>query len=197
MGPLRAPSASAAGELKSWLAAQTPAGASDVVAALRAATADQMDVQRDRWVGYVGDGFASTGFRRIADVEKAIAATSKDVHITTVGVGSDADSALLAAAARGGGGSYLAWVPGQSVSTAAMAALESTYGTSQRDATVELPEGMTEVAAAGGSTGETTTMTSLRSATARARAASLRANARPSFVVTSPPNSRRRRSCAR
>ncbi len=161
MGDLRAPSTSASGELKSWLAAQAPAGASDVVAALRAATAKLDDAQRDRWVVYVGDGFASTGFRRIADVEKAIAATSKDVHVTTVGVGSDADSALLAAAARGGGGSYLAWVPGQSVNTAAMAALESTYGTSLRDATVELPEGMTEVAAAGGSTGEKTTMTSL------------------------------------
>jgi len=163
IGDLRAPTTSAAGELKGWLATQTPAGASDVVAALRAGHAGLKDLSRERWVLYIGDGFASTGFRRIADVEKAIASTTGtgDVHVTTIGVGSDADSALLAAAARGGGGSYLAWVPGQSVGTAAMAALESTYGTSLRDATVELPEGMTEVAAAGGSAAEKTTMTSL------------------------------------
>ena len=160
-GDLRAPSMSAAGELKSWLAGQTPAGASDVVAALRAGHARLTAAQREKWVLYVGDGFASTGFRRVADVEHAIAATTADVHVTTIGIGSDADSALLAAAARGGGGSYLAWLPGQSVGTAAMAALESTYGTSLRDATVELPAGLTEVAAAGGAPGETTTMTTL------------------------------------
>jgi tetratricopeptide (TPR) repeat protein len=161
MGDMRAPSTAAAGELKSWLATQTPAGASDVVAALRAGRAELKDAQRERWVIYVGDGFASTGFRRVADVEKAIATTAGDVHVSTIGVGSDADSAVLAAAARGGGGSYLAWVPGQSVGTAAMAALESTYGTSLRDATVELPAGVSEVAAAGGAPGEKTTMTVL------------------------------------
>jgi ferric-dicitrate binding protein FerR (iron transport regulator)/Mg-chelatase subunit ChlD len=162
-GDLRAPSTASAGELKTWLAAQTPAGASDVVAALRAGTTELKDAQREKWVLYVGDGFASTGFRRVADVEKAVASTTGvgDVHVTTIGIGSDADSALLAAAARGGGGSYLAWVPGQAVSTAAMAVLESTYGTSLRDATVELPAGMSEVAAAGGAPGETTTTTSL------------------------------------
>src|SRR5690606_35176489 len=73
-GDLRSPSTAAAGDLKSWLAAQTPAGASDVVAALRSGTAALKDAQRDKWVLYVGDGFASTGFRRIADVEKAVAA---------------------------------------------------------------------------------------------------------------------------
>ncbi|HEY5920020.1 MAG TPA: FecR domain-containing protein [Kofleriaceae bacterium] len=161
MGDLRAPSTAAASELKTWLTAQTPAGASDVVAALRAGNAKLEDAQRERWVLYIGDGFASTGFRRVSDVEKAVATTIGNVHVTTIGVGSDADSALLAAAARGGGGSYLAWVPGQSVNTAAMAALESSYGTSLRDATVELPAGMTEVAAAGGSPAEKTTMTSL------------------------------------
>jgi ferric-dicitrate binding protein FerR (iron transport regulator)/tetratricopeptide (TPR) repeat protein len=161
MGDLRAPSATAAGELKTWLAAQTPAGASDVVAALRAGSAELKDKQREKWVLYIGDGFASTGFRRVSDVEKAVASTAGDVHITTIGIGTDADSAVLAAAARGGGGSYLAWTPGQSVGTAAMAALESTFGTSLRDATVELPEGMTEVAAAGGAASEKATMTSL------------------------------------
>ncbi|HSD87464.1 MAG TPA: hypothetical protein VLB44_08110, partial [Kofleriaceae bacterium] len=75
--------------------------------------------------------------------------------------GTDADSALLAAAARGGGGTYVAWTPGESVGTAALAALESTNGTTLRDAVVELPAGMAEVAAQGGAPGQTTTTTSL------------------------------------
>ncbi|NVB82499.1 MAG: VWA domain-containing protein [Kofleriaceae bacterium] len=163
MGALRAPSTAAAGDVKTWLAAQQPAGSSDVVAALRAGSDSMTDAARERWVLYIGDGFASTGFRRMADVEKAVAATTGagNVHVSTIGIGTDSDSALLAAAARGGGGTYLAWVPGQSVGTAALAALESTNGTTLRDATVELPAGLAEVAAQGGSPGETTTTTSL------------------------------------
>lgn len=163
MGDLRAPSTAAAGEVKTWLATQQPAGASDLVAALRAGNDELKDAQREKWVLYIGDGFASTGFRRVADVEKAVASTTQtsQAHISTIGIGSDADSAVLAAAARGGGGSYVAWVPGQSVGMTAMAALESTYGTSLRDATVELPAGLTEVAAAGGAPGDMTTHTTL------------------------------------
>ncbi|HUS28241.1 MAG TPA: FecR domain-containing protein [Kofleriaceae bacterium] len=163
MGDLRTPSAGAAGDLKSWLGAQQPAGSSDVVTALRAGNDELKDADRDRWVLYIGDGFASSGFRRVSDVEKAIAATTGNgsVHISTIGLGSDADSALLAAAARGGGGSYVAWLPGETVHTAALAALESTNGTTLRDAVVELPAGMSEVAAQGGAPGETTTATKL------------------------------------
>jgi len=163
MGDLRAPTSAAAGEVKNWLGTQVPAGASDVVASLRAGNAALTDGQREKWVLYIGDGFASTGFRRTADVEQAMAATTQGsgVNISTIGIGTDADSALLAAAARGGGGSYVAWVPGQTVGNAAMAALESTYGASLRDATVEVPAGMTDVAAAGGAPGQTTTVTTL------------------------------------
>ena len=53
---------------------------------------------------------------------------------------------MLKAAARGGGGSYLAWVPGLTVETAALAALESTNGAQLRDATIELPAGLADVA---------------------------------------------------
>ncbi|HLL25474.1 MAG TPA: VIT and VWA domain-containing protein, partial [Kofleriaceae bacterium] len=147
-GGMRTPSNHTAGEARTWLAAQTAAGASDVVGAIRAATTDfNKGTERERWVLYVGDGFATTGFRRSADVEAAVAlATGSAIHVTTVGVGSDADEAVLAAAARGGGGSYLAWVPGQTVKAAALASLASTYGTSLRDATLELPAGLADVA---------------------------------------------------
>ena len=148
LGALRAPSVAAAGQLATWLAAQPAAGASDVVGAVRAATAALGAVapDRERWIVYVGDGFASTGFRRTRDVERAIADTTAGVHVATIGIGSDADAAVLAAVARGGGGSYLAWLPGQSVKSAAIAGLESTYGSALRGAVVTLPAGLEDVA---------------------------------------------------
>ena len=146
MAELRAPSAQATGDVQRWLAAQQPAGASDVVAALRAA-AEQLGHAdgREPWILYIGDGFATTGFRRIGDIERAVASPSGP-RITTIGIGSDADAAVLQAAARRGGGSYLAWLPGQRITTAAAAALESTLGAALRDATVELPAGLGDVA---------------------------------------------------
>ncbi|MBA3394897.1 MAG: FecR domain-containing protein [Deltaproteobacteria bacterium] len=147
-GGMRTPSTIAAAEARTWLGTQTAAGASDVVGAIRAASGDfTKGTDRERWVVYVGDGFATTGFRRIGDVEKAIASTTgSEIRVTTVGIGSDADSSLLSAVARGGGGSYLAWVPGQSVHAAAIAGLESTYGTALRDVKLELPAGLSDVA---------------------------------------------------
>jgi tetratricopeptide (TPR) repeat protein len=145
-GELRPPSPQAAGDVKRWLAARQPAGASDVAGSLRAAAeALPRDAGREPWVLYVGDGFASTGFRRVGDVERAVAGAAGP-RIATIGIGSDADAAVLQAAARGGGGSYLAWLPGQRIETAAAAALESTLGAALRDAVVELPPGLTDAA---------------------------------------------------
>ncbi|MBL0215525.1 MAG: FecR domain-containing protein [Myxococcales bacterium] len=147
LGDMRAPSAAAVTDVKRWLAAQVPAGASDVVASIRSAAEFPHGEDREKWVLYIGDGFASTGFRKVGDVEKALGSVATaGVHVSTIGIGGDADLALLAAAARGGGGSYLAWLPGQSVGIAALAALESSNGASLRDATVELPAGLADVA---------------------------------------------------
>ncbi len=146
MGDLRAPSESAAKDTRTWLSSLTPAGASDVVTSIRNA-AEFESSDRENWVLYIGDGFATTGFRRVADVERALTEVAdKGVQVTTIGIGGDADLALLAAAARGGGGTYLAYVPGQSVEIAALAALESTNGASLRNATIELPSGLADVA---------------------------------------------------
>jgi tetratricopeptide (TPR) repeat protein len=153
LGDLRTPSQQAAGQAHGWLASQLPAGASDVVGSLRAANASlPRDDAREPWILYIGDGFASTGFRRVGDVEQAIASSmltstsTQGARIATIGIGSDADAAVLQAAARAGGGSYLAWVPGQRVATAAAAVLASTVGAALRDAVVELPAGLTDVA---------------------------------------------------
>ncbi len=147
LGALRSPTVGTAKEIASWLNEAPAAGASDVVASIRhAASKLAPDGNRERWVLFVGDGFASTGFRKAADVEQAIAASTHGIHVSTIGIGTDADEAVLGAAARGGGGSYLAWVPGESVKTAAIAALESSYGTALRDATVTLPAGLADAA---------------------------------------------------
>ena len=148
LGDMRNASARSLTEVGVWLGAQQPAGASDLVASVRAASSELGSADREKWVLFVGDGFASTGFRKSADIERAIAETSKasKVHITTIGIGGDADATVMAAAARGGGGSYLAWVPGQTVGTAALAVLESTNGTTLRDATITLPGGLADVA---------------------------------------------------
>jgi len=66
--------------------------------------------------------------------------------VSTVGIGSDADTNVLAAVSRAGGGSAIAWRPGETVSTTAIASLESTYGTQLRDATITLPAGLADVA---------------------------------------------------
>jgi tetratricopeptide (TPR) repeat protein len=146
LGDLREPSVQSAAEAAKWLGAQPAAGASDVVTAIRTARDALTSSDRERWVLYVGDGFATTGFRRVADVERALAGSS--VHVTTIGIGSDADEAVLAAAARGAGGTYFAWLPGEKTGTAALAALESTYGSALSDVKLELPAGLADVAPA-------------------------------------------------
>ncbi len=151
LGAMRSPSVASAKDASVWLGQQPAAGASDIVSSIRSAAgklaADNgANNGRERWVIFVGDGFASTGFRKAGDVEAAISATTKGVNVSTIGLGTDADSAVLGAVARGGGGSYLAWVPGQSVKTAAMASLESTFGGALRNATIELPTGLADVA---------------------------------------------------
>ena len=149
-GDLRAPDGAAAADVTTWLAAREPAGASDLVGAVRAGVdrAKTAAADREPWVIVIGDGNATTGFRRSADVEAAIAASTaaSGVRVSTLAIGGDADAVLLSAAARGGGGSYVAWVPGQRVSTAAMAMIETTHGAALRDPTVELPAGLVDVA---------------------------------------------------
>ncbi len=147
LGAVRTASIANAKEASAWLGQQPAAGASDIVMAIRTAAGKlTQDGQRERWVIFVGDGFASTGFRKAGDVEAAIKASTNGINVSTVGLGTDADAAVLGAVARGGGGSYVAWAPGQTVKTAAMASLESTFGSTLRNATVELPSGLADVA---------------------------------------------------
>jgi Mg-chelatase subunit ChlD len=149
----RAPSAQSSNELSAWLAAIRPAGASDVVASLRAgvhALDGQRAADRALRVVYVGDGLASVGTRRVASIAAEAESLARDpaVRLTTVGIGGDADTQILAAIARAGGGHYVPYVPGERAVAAALSVLETTYGSVLEEAVLELPEGVVDVAPA-------------------------------------------------
>jgi hypothetical protein len=147
-GGQQIPSAQAALEAKRWLEGITPEGASDPTAAVRQAQQAAGDAKSDVRVVFIGDGTPTVGAIRQAYVSRAI---ERDLppgrgSVTTVAVGADSDADTLGAMARGGGGVMLPFVPGQTTAEAVYAVLGATYGTTLREATVELPAGLTEVA---------------------------------------------------
>jgi len=147
------PSADIGRRLERWLSELRPAGSSDLIEALRAgAVALEGKRQPDRSVHviYVGDGMASVGHRRPSSVSAEVSALATDPRLSfsTVGVGGDADALMLGAVARAGGGHHVPYVPGQRIGAAALAILETTFGAALTDATLELPEGVTDVAPA-------------------------------------------------
>ena len=147
-GP-RPPSSEAAAEAQAWLQTIRPAGATDLVATVRAAAgAAGQTVDRDVRVLYIGDGMATVGHRRASAVSAMVSSLARGSQLTfsTVGIGGDADTLVLSAIARAGGGHYVPYVPGQHPSGTALAVLESTYGVALRDARLELPPGVTDVA---------------------------------------------------
>ncbi|MBW2461596.1 MAG: FecR domain-containing protein [Deltaproteobacteria bacterium] len=153
MGPTPAtPTSQTATQTATFLSGIRPAGASDVGASLRAAVdtiRDGREAGRDVRVIYIGDGVASVGHRRassLADEVDALAGGDPQLSFTTVGIGGDSDTLNLSAIARAGGGHYVPYVPGQRVATAALAVLETTYGTSLTNASVRMPGGVSEIA---------------------------------------------------
>jgi ferric-dicitrate binding protein FerR (iron transport regulator)/Mg-chelatase subunit ChlD/tetratricopeptide (TPR) repeat protein len=149
------PSAQTARAAAAWMKSLRAAGASNLAAALAAAALpprerDGQAVPREVHVVYVGDGLATVGPRRAAALADEAAEVSRrsGASITTVGIGGDADGQILAAVARAGGGHYLPYVPGERPAAAALQVLETTFGASLRDVTVEVPAGVVDVAPA-------------------------------------------------
>ena len=143
------PGAEAAEKARVFLASRRAAGSSDVSASIEAAADALLRSGRSgaRTVIYVGDGTSTTGATTLAELRRAAERIArKAVTVTTVGIGQDADSAALSTLARIGGGHHVPFVPGQSTLEAAMAVLETTYGTALVDATVTLPPGLSDVA---------------------------------------------------
>ncbi len=149
MDGLEAPNAASASHAADFLRKERPAGASNVVAAIREAVdfgARHGGAGRAVHVVYVGDGLASVGPRRASSIAAEVREARRSASVTTVGIGQEADSVVLAAMAREGGGHYVPYVPGERTREAALAVLESTYGVSVEGLAVKLPEGITDVA---------------------------------------------------
>lgn len=148
---LQTPSSRTAEAARTWLSTIRPAGSSDIVTTLENASrsASHADGRKPRII-YIGDGIATVGHRRAGAIAAQVEALSRseDVTFTTVGIGGDSDTMALSAIARSGGGHFVPYVPGQRASAAALAVLETTFGVSLRDATIELPTGLTDFAPA-------------------------------------------------
>jgi Mg-chelatase subunit ChlD/tetratricopeptide (TPR) repeat protein len=149
----RTPGAASAAAVESWMKQLRPAGSSDVVASLRAgvrALQGERSTGRMLRVVYVGDGLATVGHRRPSSIAAEAEALARDrmVSISTVGIGADADAAVLRAIARAGGGHYVPYVPGERAAAAALAVLATSYGTSLEQLELTLPEGLVDVAPA-------------------------------------------------
>jgi ferric-dicitrate binding protein FerR (iron transport regulator)/tetratricopeptide (TPR) repeat protein len=149
----RTPGGASAAAVESWMKQLRPAGSSDLVASLRAglrALDGKRGAGRTLRLVYVGDGLATVGHRRPASIAAEATALAQDrtVSISTVGIGADADAAVLRAVARGGGGHYVPYVPGERAGAAALAVLATSYGTSLEQPEVTLPDGLVDAAPA-------------------------------------------------
>ena len=147
-GGLQYAGASTVRVVEQFLGNLDAAGGSDLVAQMRAALAlVTRSSDRDGRVVYLGDGAATVGYRRTDQVATEVAESipAGRTTITTVALGHDADSATLAAIARAGGGVSVPYSPGETVQSAALSVLESTFGVALRDPILTLPPGLTDV----------------------------------------------------
>jgi Mg-chelatase subunit ChlD len=142
--------AEASANAERFLSGIVPDGASDLSAMVRQARAAGEKTRGDRSlkIVYVGDGAASVGPTKpdhlTAEVKRGLGATGASVH--AVAIGADADTGLLGALARGGGGVLVPYVPGQRASEVALAAENAVNGVSLREAELVLPAGFVTVA---------------------------------------------------
>jgi hypothetical protein len=151
------PGGPAAEELRRLLAAREPEGAHDPSSTVRIAIDRGHDVASKLFANrakklhlvYVGDGGVSAGTTRADRISRIVdsAASRAEATVTTIGIGADADGAVLDAIARGGRGVGVR-DGGQDAGLLARAALAATRGTALERPTVTLPAGMTAVSPA-------------------------------------------------
>ncbi len=150
----KSPGKKAADEVRTFLGKITPDGAADLVSMMKTAAGfaknDPSDkLARKLRVVYVGDGTGSIGARTPATLEAGIkAALPAESSVTAVSVGLDVDMSSLEAIARGGGGVVVPYVSGEKLGSVALDVLEATYGVSLRDAELQLPPGLEDIAPA-------------------------------------------------
>jgi ferric-dicitrate binding protein FerR (iron transport regulator)/tetratricopeptide (TPR) repeat protein len=147
---LEVPGVEQAAKVKRLLDAHEPAGSSNLAQALDYGIhrLDQLSsAGRLRQLVLIGDGMSTVGHRSaaaLADVAEQLVGAAH--AITTVGIGADADAAVLSAVARAGSGHFVPYIPGQPVELAALNVLETAYGTTLEHPELELPEGVVDMA---------------------------------------------------
>src|SRR5262249_30508456 len=135
-------------DVERFLGSIEPDGGSDLAAAMSAARSAAGTLGgRELRVIYLGDGTPSVGPTTASHLEVAVrnALPAGDGAVVAVALGADADTASLQALARGGGGVFVSYVPGQKVSSAALDVLGASYGVVLRDPEIELPSGLSQV----------------------------------------------------
>jgi tetratricopeptide (TPR) repeat protein len=144
-GGLEKPGRDAEARVLGFLGGIEADGASDPARAVEAGyRALSERGERAARIVFIGDGAPTMGPTRPTELERAIAKIlPKDAaQLTSVGVGVEADSDVLAALSRAGGGVSVAYAPGAPLTDAAHAVLGAAYGQALRDVEVELPSGL-------------------------------------------------------
>ena len=144
-GGLEKPGADAEARVLGFLGGIEADGASDPVRAIEAGyRALSERGERSARIVFIGDGAPTMGPTRPGELERAIAEIlPKDAaQLASVGVGVEADSDVLAALSRAGGGVSVAYAPGAPLTDTAHAVLGAAYGEALRDVEVELPHGL-------------------------------------------------------
>lgn len=147
-GGLRTAGPDAAHDVGVFALEVLPDGATDLVGAVReAARVRPTTEDRDLRVLVLSDGRAGAGYRRGASVALEVQSALSDprAEVVAVPIGVDADTALLAEVARGGGGVLVPYAPGERLGTAAIDILNASFGRTLRDVEVTLPAGLTDV----------------------------------------------------
>jgi hypothetical protein len=125
-----------------FLGPVVPDGASDLVSAVRSASA-LGETGRELRVVLVSDGVATAGYERASRVAEEVRdAVPSDAAVIAVPVGSDANADVLGEIARGGGGVVVPYAPGERVNDVVLAVAGAGAGELLRDATLELPAGL-------------------------------------------------------
>jgi hypothetical protein len=149
-GPVSA-GTDAARRITEFFQSITPEGGSDVTSAVRHGLEALRDAPRGgARIIYIGDGTPTIGAVSPALVRREIEAgvPRERGTVTAVAIGSDADTATLETLAAAGGGILVPYAPGEPVSDVAYAVLGPSYGAALSDPTVELPDGLIDVAPA-------------------------------------------------
>ncbi len=138
--------AAGAKTVSDFLGPLVPDGASDLAGAVRNASS-LGDPSRELRVVLVSDGVASAGYKRASRLADEVRdSVPKNGAVLAVPVGSDADDDTLAEIARGGGGVVVPYAPGARVEDVVFALAGAGAGALLRDATVELPQGLSDAA---------------------------------------------------